>query len=154
MTYATIKLEHDGALAILTLNRPEKMNSLSDQLLADFRAAMDTCERDDNVRAMIVTGSGGLPSSAVAPRITQLAEYLLVEGKGKQLNRSVRPLACDVFPSEGPGTSNPERGSESPYAPNRTRRPSYLRRPERPDNTLAPCGKTARWGSRERIWMA
>ena len=51
MAYETIKLEHDGALAILTLNRPEKMNSLSDQLLADFRAAMDACERDDSVRA-------------------------------------------------------------------------------------------------------
>ena len=46
------------ALAILTLNRPDKMNSLSDQLLADFRAAMDACEHDDSVRAMIITGSG------------------------------------------------------------------------------------------------
>jgi enoyl-CoA hydratase/carnithine racemase len=34
MTYETIKLEHDGALATLTLNRAEKMNSLSDQLPA------------------------------------------------------------------------------------------------------------------------
>jgi enoyl-CoA hydratase/carnithine racemase len=34
------------------------MNSLSDQLLADFRAAMDKCEADESVRAMIVTGSG------------------------------------------------------------------------------------------------
>ena len=58
MTYETVKLEHDGALAILTLNRPEKMNSLSDQLLADFRAAIDTCERDDSVRALIITGAG------------------------------------------------------------------------------------------------
>src|SRR5689334_16688940 len=39
MTYATIKLERDGVLATLTLNRPDKMNSLNDQLLADFRAA-------------------------------------------------------------------------------------------------------------------
>jgi len=58
MAYATIKLERDGALAILTLNRPEKMNSLSDPLLAEFRAAVDECEKDDSVRAMIVTGSG------------------------------------------------------------------------------------------------
>ena len=58
MTYETIRLERDGALAILTLNRPEKMNSLSDQLLADFRAAMDACERDENVRSMIITGAG------------------------------------------------------------------------------------------------
>ena len=70
MAYATIKLEHDGALAILTLNRPEKMNSLSDQLLADFRAAMDTCERDDSVRAMIITGAGKAFSAGfdISPR--------------------------------------------------------------------------------------
>ena len=53
MAYETIKLEHEGAVATLTLNRPEKMNSLSDQLLADFRAGMDECERDDDVRAVI-----------------------------------------------------------------------------------------------------
>jgi enoyl-CoA hydratase/carnithine racemase len=58
MAYSTIKLEREGALAILTLNRPDKMNSLSDPLLADFRAAMDECEKDEAVRAMIVTGSG------------------------------------------------------------------------------------------------
>lgn len=58
MAYNTIKLERDGALAILTLNRPEKMNSLSDPLLAEFRAAVDECDRDESVRAVIVTGSG------------------------------------------------------------------------------------------------
>jgi len=70
MTYATIKLERDGPLAILTLNRPEKMNSLSDQLLADFRAAMDECERDQSVRAMLVTGSGKAFSAGfdISPR--------------------------------------------------------------------------------------
>jgi len=58
MAYDTIKFERDGALAIITLNRPEKMNSLSDPLLAEFRAAMDACDRDESVRAVIVTGSG------------------------------------------------------------------------------------------------
>ncbi|MGE0876088.1 MAG: enoyl-CoA hydratase/isomerase family protein [Burkholderiales bacterium] len=58
MAYDTIKLERDGALAIITLNRPEKMNSLSDPLLAEFRAAMDACDKDESVRAVIVTGSG------------------------------------------------------------------------------------------------
>jgi len=50
--------ETDGPVATLILNRPDKMNSLNDQLLADFRAAIDSCERDDNIRAMIVTGAG------------------------------------------------------------------------------------------------
>jgi enoyl-CoA hydratase len=70
MTYATILLERDGALAVLTLNRPEKMNALSDQLLADFRAAIDACEGDASVRAMIITGAGKAFSAGfdIAPR--------------------------------------------------------------------------------------
>ena len=70
MTYAAILLERDGALATLTLNRPEKMNSLSDQLLADFRAAIDACEHDDSVRAMIITGAGKAFSAGfdISPR--------------------------------------------------------------------------------------
>jgi len=70
MTYATIKLEPDDVLAILTLNRPEKMNSLSDQLLADFRAALDECEHDQSLRAVIVTGSGKAFSAGfdISPR--------------------------------------------------------------------------------------
>lgn len=58
MAYTTILLEREGALAILTLNRPEKMNSLSDALLADVRGAMDECEKDESVRTVIITGSG------------------------------------------------------------------------------------------------
>ena len=57
-TYSTVTLEREGILAILTLNRPEKMNSLSDQLLADVRGAMDELERDESVRALIITGNG------------------------------------------------------------------------------------------------
>ena len=56
MSYETIELERDGALATLTLNRADKMNALSDQLLADFRAAFDACEKDEAIRAVIVTG--------------------------------------------------------------------------------------------------
>ena len=58
MTYSTVTLERDGGLAVLTLNRPEKMNSLSDSLLADMRAAIDELETDNSVRALIITGSG------------------------------------------------------------------------------------------------
>ena len=58
MNLETIELQRDGALAILTLNRPDKMNALSDQLLNDFRAAVSACEDDEAVRAVIVTGKG------------------------------------------------------------------------------------------------
>lgn len=72
----TITLARDGALAVLTLDRPEKMNALSDALLADVRDAMDECEADESVRALIVTGAGRAFSAGfditprAAPRTT------------------------------------------------------------------------------------
>jgi enoyl-CoA hydratase/carnithine racemase len=57
-SYSTVTLERDGIVAILTLNRPDKMNSLSDQLLADIRGAMAELEPDESIRALIITGNG------------------------------------------------------------------------------------------------
>jgi enoyl-CoA hydratase len=69
-TYSTITLEREGILAILTLNRPDKMNSLSDQLLADVRGAMAELEPDESVRALIITGNGNAFSAGfdITPR--------------------------------------------------------------------------------------
>jgi enoyl-CoA hydratase/carnithine racemase len=66
----TIKLEREGAVAILTLNRPEKMNALSAPVLAEMRAALDECEADESVRSMIVTGAGKAFSAGfdISPR--------------------------------------------------------------------------------------
>ena len=58
MTYTTLRVEREGALALLTLDRPQKLNALSDQLFAEFRDALQACERDETVRALIVTGAG------------------------------------------------------------------------------------------------
>ena len=41
MRYETITLERDGPVAILTLNRPGKLNALSDQVFAEVRDALD-----------------------------------------------------------------------------------------------------------------
>jgi enoyl-CoA hydratase len=48
----------DGRLARITLNRPEKMNALSQELLFDFRAALEDLEADDSARVIIVRGAG------------------------------------------------------------------------------------------------
>ena len=57
-TYENITLKRERSIAIITLNRPEKMNALSDGLLYDVRDAMDELEKDKTVRAVILTGAG------------------------------------------------------------------------------------------------
>lgn len=50
--------EDRGPVAILTLNRPAKLNALSNELLHALVAALDAIELDQAVRAVIVTGAG------------------------------------------------------------------------------------------------
>ncbi|HXM92738.1 MAG TPA: enoyl-CoA hydratase-related protein [Candidatus Dormibacteraeota bacterium] len=55
--YETLLLEFSGELAILTLNRPEKRNAISTQMLADLQSALDAMERSP-ARVGILTGAG------------------------------------------------------------------------------------------------
>jgi len=56
--YETIKLEQEGAIAILTLHRPEKMNAFTGKMMMEMIDAFDKTDANDDVRAVIVTGSG------------------------------------------------------------------------------------------------
>jgi len=69
MAYENVLLEKRDGIARLMLNRPEKLNALSQPLLADLRAALDEIEADHDVRVVILTGSGRAFSSGfdIAP---------------------------------------------------------------------------------------
>ena len=56
--YETITLERRGAVAILTINRPDKLNALSRQVHQEGVAALDELKKDDSVRVVVITGSG------------------------------------------------------------------------------------------------
>jgi enoyl-CoA hydratase len=54
----SLLIEHRGPVAVLTLNRPEKLNALNNQLISALTAALDEMELDRSVRAIVVTGAG------------------------------------------------------------------------------------------------
>lgn len=57
MSYETIQLEMHGAVAVLTLNRPDRLNALNVQVAHDFKAALaEALER--GARAIVLTGAG------------------------------------------------------------------------------------------------
>lgn len=57
MTYDTLRVEYFGAIATITLARPEKRNAISAQMIADLLAAFDEVENSP-ARVLILTGSG------------------------------------------------------------------------------------------------
>lgn len=58
MAYQTIQLEPDGLLAWLKFNRPEKLNALTRQMLAEMQAAVTEVAADPAVRVLILAGQG------------------------------------------------------------------------------------------------
>lgn len=57
MLYNTLRLEYANGLALLTLNRPEKRNAISAEMIAELPAALDECAQDA-ARVVIMTGAG------------------------------------------------------------------------------------------------
>src|ERR1700726_1821824 len=55
--FETLQLEFPGELAILTLNRPEKRNAISPQMLSELQSAFDAIEKS-HTRVGILTGTG------------------------------------------------------------------------------------------------
>lgn len=58
MAYETILYEIADNILTITLNRPEKLNAFTSQMMTEMIDAFDRADADDNVRAIIVTGAG------------------------------------------------------------------------------------------------
>src|SRR5215217_2852720 len=56
--YEEVLLEIDDPVATLTLNRPEKLNALTDRTLQELRHALAAAERDERVVGIVLTGAG------------------------------------------------------------------------------------------------
>ncbi len=58
MAYENIIFEKEEHIAIITFNRPEAMNALNNQTRAEFGAAIAEVAADDEIKVLILTGSG------------------------------------------------------------------------------------------------
>jgi enoyl-CoA hydratase len=58
MAFETLIYEHDGALAWIALNRPDKLNAISKPMLAELNSALDLAEADEQVRVIVLRGEG------------------------------------------------------------------------------------------------
>ncbi len=58
MTFTQILVEKDGAVATITMNRPEKLNAYSETMVHEILAALGDARDDDAIRAVILTATG------------------------------------------------------------------------------------------------
>lgn len=57
MSYKTIQLQTHDHVAVIMLDRPEAMNALSAQMMAEVHQLIHQLDSDDNIRAIVLTGS-------------------------------------------------------------------------------------------------
>jgi len=58
MAYETIEFEITDGVAVLTLNRPDRMNSFNTEMHAEVRDALKQVKKDQAVRCLLITGNG------------------------------------------------------------------------------------------------
>ena len=49
MNFNTVLYSLDGHVATITLNRPERLNAMTQEMLSEINSALDLAEKDDNV---------------------------------------------------------------------------------------------------------
>ena len=98
MSYSNIRFEvGEAGIALLTVNRPEKLNALNSETIGEIADAVARAWRDSEVHALIVTGAGEKAFVAGAD-INQLALLTPIEAqgyaeRGQQVFRAIEMLA-------------------------------------------------------------
>jgi enoyl-CoA hydratase len=88
VSYGSILLERDGAVVLITVNRPEKRNALNAAVRREIVEALDELAGDDRTRVVVFTGSGEKAFVAGAD-ISEFAERTQLEQRRATTGRSV-----------------------------------------------------------------
>ena len=94
-----ILLEKKGSIAVATINRPKALNALNSQVLEDLNELLDLVNADEEIRALVLTGSGEKAFVAGAD-IAEMSTLTKVEGEafGKKGNDVFRKLETLPIP--------------------------------------------------------
>src|SRR6516162_8335689 len=85
-------LEKRGAMAKITINRPEKRNALSRDTIREMLSAFEEVRRDDSVAVVLTTGAGDVAYCAGR----DLSEFPTEGGKNRGTDRRSEPRAYHV----------------------------------------------------------
>src|SRR5690554_6165683 len=93
MNYDNLLIEIDAKIAVVTLNRPQSLNALNKDLLSDLSSFLDEAKENQEIRVIILTGSGeksfvaGADIKEFSDFNGQQGESLAREGQEKVFNK-------------------------------------------------------------------
>ena len=76
MSYENIIVEKSDEIITVSLNRPDALNALNDQLMDELLSEVDSYEKDDSLRCMILTGSEKAFAAGADIKQMQLKTYM------------------------------------------------------------------------------
>lgn len=87
-----IRTERQGALALVTLDRPDRANALTGAMLANLTAALDDIAADEGLRAVILTGAGKVFSAGAD--LDEARTGLATSDAWEKLSARVSSMPC------------------------------------------------------------
>ena len=86
--FETILYEKKGPIAVITMNRPDKLNACNTGMYKEIDRVLDLVEKDEHIRAVIITGAGDKAFSAGADleeldfnHLKESTEYIRIDAK-------------------------------------------------------------------------
>lgn len=95
-----VRLEHDGAVTTITIDRPDKMNALDAEVLGALSAAFDGVRARPETRCAILTGAGKafVAGADIASMVSMTpAQAKDFSALGQRVFASIEALACPVI---------------------------------------------------------
>jgi enoyl-CoA hydratase len=80
MSFENLLVDRDGAVGVVTINRPKVLNALDSQTIRELGQVMEELQQDAAIRAIVLTGAGD-KSFVAGADINELAALSPVEGK-------------------------------------------------------------------------
>lgn len=77
-----VLVERDGAVQVITINRPQARNALDAAVAAGVAAAVDELDASDDLRVGVITGAGGTFSAGMDLKAYLRGESPAIEGRG------------------------------------------------------------------------
>jgi len=108
-SYETLLYEEDDGVAVVTLNRPEVHNAFDQQMQTELRALWQALRRNDDVRAVILTGAGEKAFCTGIDRAESIEQgYLIDEERRLKMANRTGPVSTP-FQYNDPGINiNPK----------------------------------------------
>src|SRR5947209_9494905 len=99
--YQYILVDRDERVGIVTLNRPKELNALNFQLVSELAEALDTFDRDEEIRCIVITGAGekSFAAGADIKEMSGKSPIQMMEGgfeAWNRIRRMQRPMIAAV----------------------------------------------------------